>query len=161
MSADLERNKAILRRVWDDAWNEGRLDVIDEIFHPDVVDHGQAPGLTKQGPEGAKEAVMQFRTPVPDLHITVEDMLAEGDKVLTRWTARGTQTGQLGPIPPTGKRAELHGMTVNRLVDGRIIEAWDNFDWLGLMRQLGVGLPGVSGAPPGQGRGPSSAGAAG
>jgi predicted ester cyclase len=157
MSADLERNKAVLRRFWDEVWSEGKLDVIDEIFHLDFVDHGLAPGLTKQGPEGAKEAVLQFRVPVPDLHVAVDDLIAEGDKVVTRWTASGTQTGQLGPIPPTGKRAELRGMTINRLVDGRIIEAWDSFDWLGLLQQLGVPLAGGPPGPPGQGPGQASA----
>ena len=96
---------------------------------------------------------MQFRVAVPDLYLKVLDMVADGDKVLSMWESGGTQTGPLGSIPPTNKQGKLLGMTLNRVVDGRIIEAWDNFDMLGLMFQLGV-IP-----PPGQGAPPQPAGA--
>lgn len=143
-----DANKAVLNRFWDEAWTAGRLAVIDEIFHRDFVDHGLAPGLTLQGPEGAKEAVTQFRTAFPDLRLEVNHLVAEGDKVFTYWTARGTHKGPLrspgGEIPPTGKTGVVHGMTINRLVEGRIIEAWDNFDMLGMLQQLGV-IPPVLG----------------
>ncbi len=116
--------------------------MVDEIFHHDFVDHGLAPGLTLQGPEGAKEAVMQFRTAFSDLHLDVRHLVAEGDKVFTYWEARGTHDGPLhtpaGDIPATGNVGIVHGMTINRLVDGRVIEAWDNFDTLGMLQQLGV-----------------------
>jgi predicted ester cyclase len=106
------------------------------------VDHGLAPGLTLQGPEGAKEAVTQFRTAFSDLRLDVDQLVAEGDKVFTYWIARGTHDGPLrtpaGDIPPSGKTGIVHGMTLNRLVDRRIIEAWDNFDTLGMLQQLGV-----------------------
>jgi predicted ester cyclase len=151
MSHDIERNKAVLNRFWSEVWDKGDLDVVDEIFHPDFTDHGLAPGLTKQGPEGAKEAVMQFRTAIPDLYLKCTMMVAEGDKVLSLWEAGGTQSGPLksgrGTIPPTNKKAVVHGMTLNRLEDGRIIDAWDNFDLLGMLQQLGV-VPG-GGAPEG------------
>jgi predicted ester cyclase len=137
-----ERNKAVLHRFWSEVWDQGKLDVVDEIFHPDFVDHGLAPGLTKQGPEGAKEAVMQFRTAMPDLYLTVDEMVAEGDKVMTRWTSGGTQTGPLnsarGTIPPSGRKGVVQGFTINRLEDGKIIDAWDNFDIMGMLQQLGV-----------------------
>jgi len=145
-----EQNKIVLNRFWNEVWDQGKLDVVDEIFHPNFVDHGLAPGLSKQGPEGAKEAVMQFRDAMPDLYLHVDDILAEGDKVLTRWTSGGTQTGPLrsarGEIPPSGKVGVVQGMTLNRVEDGRIIEAWDNFDILGMLQQLGV-IP--SGPPAG------------
>ena len=151
-----ERNKVVLNRFWEEVWDQGKLDVVDEIFHQDFVDHGLAPGLTKQGPEGAKEAVMQFRDAMPDLYLKVDDMIAEGDKVLTRWTSGGTQTGPLrsprGEIPPSGRVGKVQGMTLNRVEDGRIIEAWDNFDILGMLQQLGVipsGPPGGGGKPDG------------
>ena len=72
-----ERNKAVLTRFWTEVWDQGKLEVVDEIFHPNFVDHGLAPGLTKQGPDGAKEAVMQFRTAIPDLYLKIEHMVAE------------------------------------------------------------------------------------
>lgn len=155
-----EQNKKILNRFWEEVWDQGKLDVVDEIFHDNFVDHGLAPGLTKQGPEGAKEAVLQFRTGIPDLYLKVDHMVAEGDKVMTRWEAGGTHTGPLksgrGVIPPTNKRAVVRGFTINRVEDGRIIDAWDNFDIMGMLQQLGVipspgGPPG--GAPPGDGQG--------
>jgi steroid delta-isomerase-like uncharacterized protein len=159
--SDLERNKKVLHRFWKEVWNDNKLDVVDEIFHQDFVDHGLAPGLTKQGPEGAKEAVMQFRTAMPDLWLRVDGMIAEDDKVMTRWTAGGTHDGPMGPFAATGKKGEIQGVTINRLVDGRILEAWDNFDMLGMMAQLGV-VPEMSGpgrppgGPPGQDGPPSS-----
>jgi predicted ester cyclase len=92
---------------------------------------------------------MQFRTAIPDLYLKIEHMVAEGDKVLTRWESGGTQSGPLasarGTIPPTGKKAVVRGFTLNRLEDGRIIDAWDNFDIMGMLQQLGV-IP--SGGPP-------------
>jgi predicted ester cyclase len=149
MSEDVERNKAVLHRFWSEVWDQGDLGVVDEIFHENFVDHGLAPGLHKQGPEGAKEAVMQFRNAMPDLYLRCDMMVAEGDKVLSVWESGGTQTGPLasarGTIPPTGNRGVVRGMTLNRLEDGRIIEAWDNFDILGMLMQLGV-IP--SGGPP-------------
>ena len=151
-----ERNKAVLQRFWDEVWDQGNLDVVDEIFHPNFVDHGLAPGLSKQGPEGAKEAVMQFRTAMPDLYLRCDMMIAEGDKVLSLWESGGTQTGPLGSargtIPPTGNKGIVRGMTLNELEDGKIIAAWDNFDILGMLQQLGVipsGPPGGGGGPPG------------
>ena len=103
-----ERHKQVLARFWEEVWDKGDLDVVDEIFHPEFVDHGLAPGLSKQGPEGAKEAVMQFRTAMPDLYLKCNMMIAEGDKVLSLWESGGTQTGPLknaqGTIPPTGNR---------------------------------------------------------
>lgn len=149
-----EQNKAVLNRFWEEVWDQGKLDVVDEIFHPNFVDHGLAPGLTKQGPEGAKEAVMQFRSAIPDLYLKVEHMVAEGDKVLTRWEAGGTQSGPMnsgrGTIPATNKRAVVRGFTINRVEDGKIIDAWDNFDMMGMLQQLGVipaGTPGGGGPP--------------
>jgi predicted ester cyclase len=155
-----EQNKAVLKRFWEEVWDQGKLDVVDEIFHPNFVDHGLAPGLTKQGPEGAKEAVLQFRSAIPDLYLKIDHMVAEGDKVMTRWEAGGTQSGPMksgrGTIPPTNKRATVRGFTINRLEDGKIIDAWDNFDIMGMLQQLGVipsegGPPGAP--PPGDGRG--------
>jgi len=146
-----ESNKATLTRFWEEVWNRGDLGVVDEIFHAGFVDHGLAPGLTQQGPEGAKEAVLQFRNAFPDLHLDVSHLVAERDKVFTYWIATGTHEGPLhtptGDIPATGNVGIVHGMTINRVADGRIIEAWDNFDTFGMLQQLGV----IPSAPPGGG----------
>jgi predicted ester cyclase len=148
-----ETNKAVLKRFWEEVWDQGKLDVVDEIFHPNFVDHGLAPGLTQQGPEGAKEAVMQFRTGIPDLYLKWHEMVAEGDKVMTLWEAGGTHTGPLksgrGTIPPTNKKAVVWGFTINGLEDGKIKDAWDNFDMMGMLQQIGV-IP-SPGGPPGGG----------
>ena len=152
-----ERNKKVLARFWEEVWDKGDLDVVDEIFSPDFIDHGLAPGLSKQGPEGAKEAVSQFRNAMPDLYLTCNMMIAEGDKVLSLWESGGTQTGPLasarGTIPPTNNKGIVRGMTLNQLTDdGKIVAAWDNFDILGMLQQLGVipsGPPGGGGGPPG------------
>ena len=155
-----EAHKKTLDRFWSEVWDQGKLDVVDEIFHPEFVDHGLAPGLTKQGPEGAKEAMVQFRSAIPELYLRCDMMIAEGDKVLSLWEAGGKQTGPLisarGEIPPTNNTATVRGMTLNQLKDGKIWAAWDNFDLLGMLQQLGV-IP--SGPPPVRG-GAVSAGSA-
>ena len=159
-----ERNKAVLNRFWTEVWDGNNLDVVDEIFHSEFVDHGLAPGLHKQGPEGAKEAVSQFRQGIPELYLECTMMIAEGDKVLSVWKAGGDHTGPLisarGSIPPTGKHATVWGMTLNQLVDGKIIAAWDSFDMLGMLQQLGLvpaGPPGGGGPPQGGDGAPAGA----
>lgn len=96
------------------------------------------------GSAGMKQFISMFRTAFPDLHSTVEDQVAEGGKVVTRWTARGTHRGSLMDIPATGKTVTMSGITINRLAGSKIVETWNTFDQLGLMQQLGV-VP-----PPGQ-----------
>jgi len=163
-----EQNKATLNRFWEEVWDQGNLDVVDEIFHTNFVDHGLAPGLTKQGPEGAKEAVMQFREAMPDLYLKAHQLIAEGDKVLTLWESGGTQTGPLksarGVIPPfllgLSTQVLLHLGEIPNPVTGTVEPDLDAakqvIDILGMLQQLGVipsGPPG--GGPPkaGDGRG--------
>ena len=121
----LEENKAIVRRLIEEMWNQGKLEVIDEVFPP-------------SGIEGAKQIVTTFRTAFPDLHFTIEDQIAEGDKVTTRYTLTGTHTGEFMGIPPTGKQVTVTGMSISRIVDSKLVEEWDNVDTLGMMQQLGV-----------------------
>lgn len=132
-----ERNKALARRYIEEVWNRGNLDLIDELFTPDYVNHnlsaGQAPGLA-----GIKALIGGFRAASPDLRLTIDDLIAEGDKVVTRWTARGTHQGDLMGIPPTGKRLTVSAIVVDRFVDGRIVEHWAARDDLGMLQQLGV-----------------------
>ena len=141
MSTDT--NKEIVRRVAVEPW-EGNLGVIDELIASDYVVHDPAQPEAR-GPEGVKEFVRTYLTGFPDGRITVDDQLAEGDLVATRWTGRGTQNGELMGIPPTGKQVTVSGLTISRVKDGKIVEEWSNWDTLGMLRQLGV-VPEMAGA---------------
>jgi steroid delta-isomerase-like uncharacterized protein len=146
-----EENKAILRRVADEVFNQGNLDVVDELFAPNYVLHDPSiPGGERRGAESFKQQwVSMFRTAFPDLRLNVEDQAAEGDKVVTRYTVRGTHQGELMGIPPTDNEVVVGGMIVSRLSGGRIEEEWNNFDALGMMQQLGVvSEPGPGDEPP-------------
>jgi len=132
-----EENKAIVRRSYEELWSKGNLDVVDELYAADFVLHDPAqPGI--RGPEGYKQIVITNRTAFPDLNVKVEDQLAEGDKVATRWTTTGTHQGEFAGIPATGKRGGVTGTTIARVVGGKIVEERSNWDTLGLLQQLGV-----------------------
>jgi steroid delta-isomerase-like uncharacterized protein len=110
----------------------------DEVLAPDVVFHGTTGDGELRGIDEMKAFVAQYRRAFPDARSTVEDQLADGDKVVTRWRARGTHRGELGPMPATGREFEMDGVTIERIADGRIAEVWVARDELGLLRQLGV-----------------------
>lgn len=131
-------NKALARRVFEQMFNEGNLDVADELFAPGYVDHDPSLPQDVHGPEGFKEYVGMYRAAFPDLHVQIEDQLAEGDRVATRWTGTGTHNGELAGIIPTGKRVTLPGMEIVRIANGKLIEGWEGYDSGTLMRQLGV-----------------------
>jgi steroid delta-isomerase-like uncharacterized protein len=132
-----EENKAIVRRSYEELWSKGNLDVVDEIYATDFVLHDPAqPGISDA--EGYKQQVVTIRTAFPDLNIKVEDQLAEGDKVATRWATTGTHQGEFAGIPATGKQGGVTGTTIARVVGGKIVEERSNWDTLGLMQQLGV-----------------------
>ena len=134
----LEQNKAIVRRLGEEVWNNGDLAVVDELVAPDFVGYG--PGKrTTRGPERLKQTVLRMRTAFPDLHFTVEDELAIGDKVVTRWTGRGTHQGEWRGIAPTGKYVTLAGIAIRRIAGGKIVERWVNTDQLGMITQLSTG----------------------
>jgi steroid delta-isomerase-like uncharacterized protein len=138
-----ETNKAISRRVVEDLFNEGRLEAADEIVTTDFVGHDPASPEPVLGPEGLKRNVEGYRTAFPDVRLSIDDEIAEGDRVVTRWTARGTHQAELFGIPATGKQATVTGMTIDRIVEGRIAESWTNWDTLGLLQQLGA-LPALA-----------------
>ena len=142
-----ETNKAISRRFLEEIFSQGKLAVADEIVAPSHVDRGPSalPGLPP-GPEGSKLLVTVYRNAFPDLQFTIDEQIAEGDKVVTRWTGHGTHKGELAGIPPTGKASTVTGMTVDRIVNGKIVESWGIFDQFGMLQQLGV-IP-----TPGQGK---------
>lgn len=132
-----ETNKAIVRRFTEQVWNAGRLDLIDEFFTEDFVEY--IVGMpSRSGREAVRESIAISRNAFPDLRISIEDEIADGDKVVTRWTMRGTQLGDLEGIPATGKQVTQSGMSILRLTNARIAELWGYLDNLGLMQQLGV-----------------------
>ena len=131
-----EQNKAHIRRVIEEVYNRGDLAVVDEVAASDLVIHASSQDI--RGREGAKQYVTTLRAGFPDLHFTIEDQVAEGDMVVTRWTARGTHTGSFQGVPATGRKIQLMGTDIDRIVDGKVVECWAHVDELGLMRQLGV-----------------------
>jgi len=132
-----EDNKALDRRGFEEVWNKGNLAVIDELNDENVVTHNP-PGPPMQGTEAFKQFVQMYRSAFPDAQMTIEDQIAEGDKVVTRWTARGTHKGELMGIPATGKQVTVTGITFSRWANGKAVESWSNFDTLGMLQQLGV-----------------------
>ena len=138
MSAE-EQNKAVVRREVEELYNHtGNLDAVEEIFSPDYVSHEPTSGEVR-GIEGARQFAATFREAFPDLQNTIEDMVAEGDTVVMRFRGSGTHEGETEAFgPPTGKRMEITGITIKRLSEGKIVEAWTNFDALGMMQQLGL-----------------------
>ena len=134
-----ESNKAVARRFLEEVFGQGKLAVADEIVALDHVDRGPGtlPGLP-HGPEGSKMIVMVYRNAIPDIHFTIDEQIAEGDKVVTRWTGHGTHKGELAGIPATGKSATVTGIGVDRIVNGKIVESWGAFDQYGMLQQLGV-----------------------
>jgi len=133
-----EENKAIVRRMIEDAWNKGNMAVVDEIVPTSYIGHDPSYPMPIQGPEGFKQWVSIARAAFPDFQITVEDMIAEGDKVVGRISIRGTNTGSLMGMPPTGKQVAFSGIFIRRFAGGKFVEGWDVNDAMSLMQQLGV-----------------------
>ena len=132
-----EQNKAIERRLTEEVWNKGNLAVVDELVAPNFVDHNAPPGLPP-GAEGQKAFIKMYREAFPDAHVTIHELLADGDKVISRWTGSGTHHGTLLGIPATGKKVSIEGITIDRFSGNKIVESWNIFDQLGMMQQLGV-----------------------
>ena len=135
-----EDNKALNRRFVEEVINQGNTDAIDELIDPGVVDHAAPPGFPT-GREGAKQFAAMMRSAFPNLHLTIEDMIAEGDKVVMRSTWSGTHEGEFMGIPATGRQVTVSAIDITRVADGRMVEHWEQFDALGLMQQLGVVPP--------------------
>jgi steroid delta-isomerase-like uncharacterized protein len=132
-----EENKALARR-WADIFAQGNLDLVDEIYASDFVGHDPAMPEDMRGVEGAREFYSLYQSAFPDAEITIEDQIAEGDMVVTRWTGRGTHRGDLMGVPPSGNRVEVAGITISRIEGGKVTEEWDNYDALGMMQQIGA-----------------------
>jgi len=130
-------NKAIVRRFVDEVQSAGNIDAIDELCSPEFVNHSAPPGVPSNR-EGVKQVTAMFRQAFPDSYFTVEDMVAEGDKVATRKTFHGTHQGEFMGIPPTGQQVSIGLIDIVRIVDGKVVEHWSMGDNLGMMQQLGV-----------------------
>jgi predicted ester cyclase len=130
-----EDNKALMHRAYD-ALNQKNLAVLDEVDAPDLVVH--IVSTTIQGLEAFKQGLWLFLTAFPDARFTLEDLIAEGDRVAVRYTFRGTHTGNYMGIAPTGKQVTQTGITINRFANGKAVELWGNVDDLGLLQQLGA-----------------------
>ena len=133
----VEENKADTRRAIKGFWNQGNMALLDEFWAPNYINHDPTNPEVRDL-EGFKQWVIAARTAFPDLNVTIDDLIAEGDKVVTRWTVRGTHKGEFGKIPATGKKVTFTGITISRFVDGKTVESWWSDDDLGLMQQLGV-----------------------
>jgi steroid delta-isomerase-like uncharacterized protein len=133
-----EENKVVMRQYFEGAWEQGNLQLLDELLAPDYVNHNPATPDMPTGREGVKGVVSMFRSGMPDLKVVIEDMIAEGEKVATRYTLEGTHEGELFGVPPTGKRLSIKSMTVERVSEGKVRDHWRVSDNLEMMQQLGV-----------------------
>ena len=131
-----EQQKMIIQRWVEEAWNNGNLAIADEVYSADYFLHD--PTRPIHGPEALKQFVAAFHTGYPDIHATIEDMIAEGDKVVWRYTVRGTHKGEFMGIAPTSKPVTLTGILISRFADDKVVEDWNNYDALGMLQQLGV-----------------------
>ncbi len=133
-----ERNKTLVSRGVDEIWNRGNFDVADEMVSSDFVVHATTLQGEVSGSEGIKRHFGALRSAFPDLTFTIEDHIAEGDRVVTRWTACGTHRRDFQGIPATGKQIHMSGIDIDRIANGKITECWMSLDELGLLIQLGV-----------------------
>ena len=135
-----EENKALFRRWFEEVWNQGRAEAIEELFAAEGVAHGlaDASGAELRGPAHFREFHRGFRDAFPDIRVTVEDVIAEGDKVAGRCSARATHRSAALGFAATGREVEFDGICIVRVSGGKIAEAWNNFDFLTMYRQLGV-----------------------
>ncbi|HZS86624.1 MAG TPA: ester cyclase [Chloroflexota bacterium] len=136
-----QENEALVRRYIEEAFNKGNMAIVDEVFAANLQNHSAPPGRSP-GIEGVREFVRRVRAEWPDIRITIDDQVAEGDKVVTRWTARCTHfrpvTTPYGSMAPTNKPVTLTGIDIHRIDGGQMVEHWGNSDELGLMQQLGA-----------------------
>jgi steroid delta-isomerase-like uncharacterized protein len=135
-----EENKRLLHRWFEEVWNKGRADAIEEMFAEDGIAHGLADetGAPLRGTASFREFHKKFRGAFPDIVVTVEDTIAEGDKIAGRCSVRAVHAGDHLGFAATQKPMEITGLTMARIKDGKIVEAWNNFDFMSMFRQLGA-----------------------
>ncbi len=131
-----EENKALARRSWE-LVSQRNPDALEEVYAADSVLH--EPDQDLQSLEEVKQYLSMYVSAFPDLDVTVEDVIAEGDKAVTRWTLRGTHQGEIEEFgPPTGRQVEVGGISIQRIEDGKIVEEWERYDNLSILQQLGL-----------------------
>jgi steroid delta-isomerase-like uncharacterized protein len=135
-----QANEAIARKGLD-AFNTGDLSIVDEIVAPGAPGHDPANPQDTSGPEGFKATVEMYRGAFSDLHMSVDEQISDGDYVVSRWSSSGTHDGELAGMPATGRKTGVTGITIDKVVDAKIVESWTQWDNFGLMQQLGVGAP--------------------
>jgi steroid delta-isomerase-like uncharacterized protein len=133
-----QENGILIRRWFEEVWNNGRMEAIEEMASPDVIGHGQAQHATDIGLKEFKPFVQSLRSAFPDMKVTIDYVIEQGDKVVARWTSTMTHRGEFLGIAPTGKKATITGTTTQRITGGKIVEGWDNWDQLGLLVQIGA-----------------------
>ena len=136
----LEANKALVRRWFDEVWNKGRTEAIDEMFAADGIAHGLSDdaGAPMKGPPDFKPFHQTFRGAFPDVEVIVEDLIAEGDKVAARCSVRAKHTGDHLGVAATNAPVDFSGMTIVKIKDGKIVEGWNNYDFLKMNQQIGI-----------------------
>ena len=135
-----EQNKQLVRRWFEEVWNNGRAELIEELFDENGIAHGLSddPANPIKGPKDYTPFYKLFREAFPNVVIVIEDMVAEGDKVTARCSVRGKHEGNFRGLAATQSPIEFTGMTIVRIADGKIVEAWNNFDFMTMNRQVGL-----------------------
>jgi steroid delta-isomerase-like uncharacterized protein len=133
-----ESNKAVVRRLIEEVWNKGNLQVADELYSPSYAHHDASTPDVGRGPESEKKRATLYRNAMPDFNLKIEELFADGETVTARWSCRGTHKGDLNGIAPTGKQIAITGISIVRFAGGKMVEGWVSWDALGLMQQLGV-----------------------
>jgi steroid delta-isomerase-like uncharacterized protein len=131
-------NKDVVRRLYDEVWNKRKVQVIKEIISPSHALHGPNTFGTSVGPEAYERQYLSFLTGFPDLRLTIEDIVSEGDKVAVSWNFSGTHKGEFMGVPATNKTVSVDGITINHVANGKIMDSYISYDALGLMQQVGA-----------------------
>ena len=135
-----EKRKAVARDFFEEVWDKRNLDPFDKVLATNFVYHNAPPGVSPDR-ESCKQWIAKYQAAFHDAHMTVEDQIAEGDKLVTRWTLTATHKGELMGIAPTGKQITMGGITISRFAGDKVTDSWEEANWLGLMQQLGVVPP--------------------
>lgn len=130
----IQENVKLVSRIWVEIWNQGALAVCDEVFAPGYIGH--LPLMDVKGPEEFKQLVRTYRNAYPDVHLTIEDVFAVGDRVAARWVSKGTHLGDIMGIPASGNEIEIMGISLFRIENGKVAEEWEGFDTLKMMQQI-------------------------
>ena len=134
----VEENKALVIRIAEDVWNQGNLAAIDELMTPGARYHGPHMPNGSGGRDDWRNAIAMYRSGFPDSHVTYDELIVTSVGIVGRWSATGTHTGDLPGMAPSGRKIAISGITIYRMANDRIIEAWEHLDLLGMWQQLGV-----------------------